>query len=138
MTHGDKAKAKKAASKASGSKKSSKAVQVSKAAKSSKSTKSGKESGGKKAVEARAKAAKGGKAVEIPQKQSAGAKAAAVPKVSAGKSSPVKASPEKGGANGKPAPRGAVAEVGFSNPVVAAAFRRAVKKFPNAFRRLTD
>jgi hypothetical protein len=29
-------------------------------------------------------------------------------------------------------------EVGFSNPVVAAAFKRAVKKYPNAFRRLTD
>lgn len=28
--------------------------------------------------------------------------------------------------------------VNFSNPVVAAAFRRAVKKYPTAFRRLTD
>lgn len=27
---------------------------------------------------------------------------------------------------------------GFSNPVVGAAFKRAVKKYPNAFRRLTD
>jgi len=26
----------------------------------------------------------------------------------------------------------------FSNPVVASAFRRAVKKYPSAFRRLTD
>ena len=26
----------------------------------------------------------------------------------------------------------------FNNPVVASAFKRAVKKFPNAFRRLTD
>ena len=26
----------------------------------------------------------------------------------------------------------------FNNPVVAAAFRRAVKKYPSAFRRLTD
>ncbi len=26
----------------------------------------------------------------------------------------------------------------FTNPLVAAAFRRAVKKFPTAFRRLTD
>ena len=26
----------------------------------------------------------------------------------------------------------------FNNPVVANAFKRAVKKFPNAFRRLTD
>lgn len=30
------------------------------------------------------------------------------------------------------------ADVSFSNPVVANAFRRAVKKYPNAFRRLTD
>ncbi len=27
---------------------------------------------------------------------------------------------------------------GFSNAAIAAAFRRAVKKYPNAFRRLTD
>ena len=26
----------------------------------------------------------------------------------------------------------------FSNPIVGAAFKRAIKKFPNAFRRLTD
>jgi len=26
----------------------------------------------------------------------------------------------------------------FTNPIVAAAFRRAVKKYPTAFRRLTD
>jgi hypothetical protein len=26
----------------------------------------------------------------------------------------------------------------FNNPIVAAAFRRAVKKYPSAFRRLTD
>jgi hypothetical protein len=26
----------------------------------------------------------------------------------------------------------------FNNPTVASAFKRAVKKFPNAFRRLTD
>lgn len=28
--------------------------------------------------------------------------------------------------------------ISFNNPVVAAAFKRAVKKFPTAFRRLTD
>ena len=28
--------------------------------------------------------------------------------------------------------------VAFNNPVVAAAFKRAVKKYPTAFRRLTD
>ncbi len=35
--------------------------------------------------------------------------------------------------NGRPPGEG-----GFSNPAVAAAFRRAVKKYANAFRRLTD
>ena len=29
-------------------------------------------------------------------------------------------------------------EFSFNNPVVAAAFRRAVKKYPSAFKRLTD
>jgi hypothetical protein len=40
--------------------------------------------------------------------------------------------------NGKARSRTGSDEVGFSNPVVAAAFKRAVKKYPNAFRRLTD
>lgn len=35
--------------------------------------------------------------------------------------------------------RGGVGEtITFNNPVVAAAFKRAVKKYPTAFRRLTD
>jgi hypothetical protein len=36
--------------------------------------------------------------------------------------------------------RGRIANDGpsFNNPIVASAFKRAVKKFPNAFRRLTD
>lgn len=34
--------------------------------------------------------------------------------------------------------RGGAETVSFANPSVAAAFRRAVKKYPNAFRRLTD
>ena len=128
MTHGDKAKGKKTASKASGSKKSSKAVEASKAAKSSKSAKSGKEGGGKKAVQASAKA------VEAPKKQQAGSKAV-IQKVSAApKSAGAK------GSNGKPAPRGPAVsgEAGFSNPVIANAFKRAIKKFPTAFRKLTD
>jgi hypothetical protein len=40
--------------------------------------------------------------------------------------------------NGKSATRGVIPAVGFSNPVVGAAFKRAVKKYPSAFRRLTD
>jgi hypothetical protein len=41
------------------------------------------------------------------------------------------------GGNGKPG-RLAPANVGFANAIVAAAFKRAVKKYANAFRRLTD
>jgi hypothetical protein len=122
MTHGDQAKAKKAASKASGSKKSSKAVEASQPPKSGKSAQAGKEGGGKKA-EVRPKAG------EVPKKQqSGGAKAEAVPKAVAGKT----------GSNGKSAPRPVADASGFSNPIVGAAFRRALKKYPNAFRRLTD
>lgn len=118
MTHGDKAKGKKTASKASGSKKSSKAVEASKA------SKAGKEgAGGKKAVQASPKA------VEAPKKQQA-----VIQKAGGGN----KASTAKG-SNGKPAPRGSASpEGGFSNPVIANAFKRAIKKFPAAFRKLTD
>ena len=40
--------------------------------------------------------------------------------------------------NGKPKGRVVPDASGFSNPVVGAAFKRAIKKFPTAFRRLTD
>ena len=40
--------------------------------------------------------------------------------------------------NGKARPRAGSDEVGFSNPVVAAAFKRAVKKYPITFKRLSD
>lgn len=46
---------------------------------------------------------------------------------------PVPSSAARGG-NGRSAPEAG----GFTNPAVAAAFKRAVKKYPNAFRRLTD
>ena len=43
------------------------------------------------------------------------------------------------GGNGKTRPRGgAVETIAFTNPIVATAFKRAVKKFPTAFRRLAD
>jgi len=115
MTHGDKAKGKKAASKASGSQKSSKAVKASQVAKSGKN--------GKKAVQAGPKAEA--------QKQQSGGKAAAPAKAVA------KAVAKAGGSNGKPKARGPEPG-GFTNPVIGSAFKRAVKKFPNAFRRLTD
>lgn len=128
MTHGDQAKAKKAASKASGDKKSSKAVTPGKAVqtagktegkavqsgKTGKTGKTGKEGGGK-AIEARPKAV---------EKSAAGPKAAAAVKAGNDKSKARVAAPEPPG--------------GFTNPVVAGGFKRALKKFPNAFRRLTD
>jgi len=40
--------------------------------------------------------------------------------------------------NGKARDRNGGEGFSFSNPVVAAAFKRAVKKYPTAFRRLTD
>ena len=67
---------------------------------------------------------------------------------SAGKSSRPEATPKAAApkAGSKPAPAGngktnarnAPGVIGFSNPIVAAAFKRAVKKYPTAFRRLTD
>jgi len=118
MTHGDKEKAKKAASKASGDKKS-KAVTSAKAVQTSKSGKTGKEGGGK--------AVQTGKAVE------------AHPKAVQSKAGEKAAAPAKAG-NEKPKARAVAAEPpgGFTNPVVASGFKRALKKFPNAFRRLTD
>ncbi len=49
-------------------------------------------------------------------------------KTSGSKSAPSSAKPRPG-TDGGPS---------FTNPIVAAAFRRAVKKYPTAFRRLTD
>jgi hypothetical protein len=48
-----------------------------------------------------------------------------------------KGSPPGKGDNGKGS-RPVPGVVNFSNPVIAEAFRRAVKKYPTAFRRLTD
>lgn len=72
-------------------------------------------------------------------KPSAGAKTA--------KSSP-KTAPKKESRPPEPAKRGSTSPAGgarktneraeFSNPAVARAFERAVKKYPNAFKRLTD
>ena len=56
-----------------------------------------------------------------------------------GKKSSKAASPQK--AARTPAPRAAVergSEIHFSNPLVAAAFKRAVKKYPAALKRLSD
>lgn len=42
------------------------------------------------------------------------------------------------GGNGKNPPVHAPEQITFTNSVVGNAFKRAVKKYPNAFRRLTD
>jgi hypothetical protein len=111
MKHGDKAKAKsaKAASKAS-------------------SGKSSKAAGEKSSSSAQAAGSSKGKDVKTSKQAGAGGQ-----KDEAG---------GKAGGNGKssvrrPAPPPAEAGT-FTNPIVANAFKRAVKKYPNAFRRLTD
>jgi hypothetical protein len=124
MKHGDKAKETPAKAKASGKKASApprsegggKAVQSSKAPQSS----AGKESSGKKAVAETGKAGGNGKGAEGKGGKAADAK---------GKSTDAKA-------KGRVA--AAIPESGFTNPTVGAGFKRAVKKFPTAFRKLTD
>ncbi|MCU1349347.1 MAG: hypothetical protein JWO56_2377 [Acidobacteria bacterium] len=113
MKHGDQAKAKSAKAQAS-PEKSSKAVGASKGIKSAAETSSKTKSGSSKA---------------IPKKSAAAAKAGP-------------SGEDNGGGKTKagvkaPAARGPESE-GFSNPVIASAFKRAVKKYPNAFRKLTD
>ena len=72
-------------------------------------------------------------------------KAAAKGKASQSKKSSAKASAAAAKASSKPkaAPsngkgRSTLDSVTFNNPIVANAFKRAVKKYPTAFRRLTD
>lgn len=113
MTHGDQAKAKKAnSSQASGIPKSSiKAASKGKA-------------GSKEAGD-------GGKALKKAGSEKGGS-AAAVPKGVAAKEG-------TSGKGGKARPAASADDAGgFSNAAVAAAFKRALKKYPNAFRKLTD
>lgn len=108
MKHGDKAKSK-AASKASGKKSIKASAPAKGAAKVSKASPAIVK--GKKQQQAPVKIAK--------QTGSSGKAVAA-------------------GGNGKPVRRLSPDNVGFANAAVGAAFKRAVKKYPNAFRRLTD
>jgi hypothetical protein len=109
MKHGDKAKAKAAkASKPSDKKSSSKAAS--------------KKGGGSKAVP-KSSAKKAGSSEKGTAKKAGGE---------------VRGAPAaKIAANGRGRSAGDDA-VSFANPVIAAAFKRAVKKYPNSFRRLTD
>lgn len=129
MKHGDKnAKTGKAVGQASGKKSSGKeAVEPTKTGKSSKAAGQGGAEAGKESR----------KAGSAGQKQQAGAKESVAP-------SPAKAGTgAKGGGKEALPGRGAAkagppAREGFSSDVIANAFKRAVKKYPNAFRRLTD
>ena len=114
MKHGDQAKAKSAkAVQASGKKVSTAARDVVKAA--------GKVKSGSKAGKAPAESGEG----------KGGRKA--------GPAKAVAKSATRGSSEGAGARSAASNEpAAISNPIIAAAFERAVKKYPNAFRRLTD
>lgn len=88
-------------------------------------------SGKKAAVKAIKKGlAAAGQIVKGAKKQSAAAK-----KINRPAPAPPKAVPA---AKGKLRPAAGDTAVTFTNPTVAAAFKHAVKKYPNAFRKLTD
>jgi hypothetical protein len=77
------------------------------------------------------KSSKGGTASKVAAQGSKGKKQQTV-------SSKIEKPAAKSGDNGKPRARLTPDAITFSNPLVANAFKRAVKKYPNAFRRLTD
>jgi len=83
-----------------------------------------------------------GKATHSGKKSStkAGTKSKASQSAHSKKSSPkIPATAATSKSNGKGKGRSAADNViSFNNPVVANAFKRAVKKYPSAFRRLTD
>jgi hypothetical protein len=89
---------------------------------------------------AKAKSAKAASKTSVKSSKAAGASKSGSKTGAALKSSQQKtpaAQPVKaagGNGKGRPAPDPS----GFSNPAVASAFKRAIKKFPTAFRRLTD
>jgi hypothetical protein len=114
MTHGDKAKAKAAKS-------SSQASAVKKA--------NSKEAGGGSKVREGSKAPK----IAVKGQQAAGEKGSspAAPAKKGGSAGPAKE-------QGKARPQADAGAGGFSNPVIANAFKRALKKYPNALRKLTD
>jgi hypothetical protein len=115
MKHGDKAKGK-----------------TLKASKASSGEKAGSKGGEAKS---NAKAQAGGKTVQA-AKSGSSAKAQAVTQTVAGKKAAGSAPRPAAAAGGIKGLR--PDEEGFSNPIVAGAFKRAVKKYPNAFRKLTD
>ena len=137
MTHGDKQKAKAGKDQASGSKSSSSKVAVeSKAGENGKSPRKNDAKGGvKSAPETKAGSKVSLKKGGPPEKAAAKASGA---KAGAQTAAEAKGSDSSGKAGSKA--RGGAAEEapGFSNPVIGDAFRNALKKYPNAFRKLTD
>ena len=129
MKHGDKAKAKSA--------KSSRKTSDKKAGKTG--GKSSKAAPPKVAATKRGAEAKGRPGKASPQKGSAGAKTTSGSRPAAAVASREAVARDRAhpvaGEGSRPA---AAADPGFGNPLVASAFKRAIKKFPNAFRRLTD
>jgi hypothetical protein len=88
---------------------------------------------------AKAKTAKAASKSSVKSSKTSGASKSSFKAAASGKSSQQKAPAAKPPAgNGKPKGRAVPDPSGFSNPAVAAAFKRAIKKFPTAFRRLTD
>jgi hypothetical protein len=116
MKHGDKAKGK--ASKAS--KTSDKKVSKAGGSKS-------------KAPETKGREAKASSKVEKSAAKAGGkGPSKGLGKGTAAKAGSASRAPEGNGA------RAATGDVSFGNPIIAAAFKRASKKYSNAFRRLTD
>lgn len=132
MTHGDKTKAKTVkSSKASGQQKAG--------GESGEARKAGGEKGnGKTQTGAKAEAKGGSKAsgeVQTGAKKSGAEKAAALPEKSSRSSATQKEAGEK---RGRGAAVAAANDGPFTNAGVGDSFARAIKKYPNAFRRLTD
>lgn len=123
MTHGDKAKAKTGkSSQASGNQKSSPA-----AGKSAQGVE-GSGQGGRQS----------GKADKIAVKKQNGGEKGGLPAPAAKKGGAASPSAKEAGSDRSKGRSAAEDAVAFSNPAIAAAFQRAVKKYPNAFRKLTD
>ena len=116
MTHGDKAKAK-----------AGKKGQASAKTRDAKSGENGK-GAGKKAV------GKSAKAESASGKKGSAEKAGSAEKTSSGKT----AAPKERAPEADPRAKGRVDAGGIGDPLLAAAFKRAVKTYPNAFRKLTD
>jgi hypothetical protein len=131
MTHGDKAKAK--------------AAKSNQASAAKKVTPKGRESGkgpGKEAGQGGRQSRESGQTAKAVPK-AAGAKAPGSEKSGAAKKgSPAPAPPKDSGADARVKARTTAdnggSAGGFSNPVIAGAFKRALKKYPNALRKLTD